>query len=396
MYGELAIIALFTFLYSIVAGRFERSIISGPMVFVIVGFILGPYVLGLLHYDMTRSGVRVLADLTLALVLFCDASNANMSILRKQVKLPSRMLLFGLPGAILFGTLIGAVIFSELTIFEAAILATILGATDAALGKAVVSNPTVPGRLREGLNIESGLNDGLCVPILFVFIALAEGSVEGRISLLAIELVGEELGIGLIVGLTITSIGAFLFLFCRKRGWVTEIWSQTIVLSLALSCFFFAQTLHGSGYIAAFSGGLLFGFLVNKDTHKLVLAAEGMSEILALLTWTFFGAVIIGKAYEAYTWTMIVYAILSLTIVRMLPIFLALSGTGQNVPSKMFLGWFGPRGLASIVFAVIVLEKNLPGGKFISMAVVCTVLMSLVAHGISAVPLANWIGKKGN
>lgn len=394
MYGELGIIALFTFLYSIVAGRFERSIISGPMVFVIVGFIFGPYALGWFQDDITRSGLRVFADLTLALVLFCDASNADLSILKKQMKLPSRMLLFGLPGAILLGTLIAAVLFTQLTIFEAAILGTILAATDAALGKAVVSNPIVPGRLRESLNIESGLNDGLCVPILFVFIALAEGGVEHGVTSMALELVAEELGIGLLVGLAVTFIGAYLFDFCNKQGWVTDVWQQTIVLSLALTCFFIAQTLHGSGYIAAFSGGLLFGYLAKKDTHKLILATEGISEILALLTWMLFGSVVIGKAFDSFTWSMVLYAILSLTFVRITPIFLSLTSTGEKVSSKLFLGWFGPRGLASIVFAVIVLEKNLPGGNFIAMTVVCTVFMSLVAHGVSAVPLAKWIGKK--
>jgi NhaP-type Na+/H+ or K+/H+ antiporter len=275
-------------------------------------------------------------------------------------------------------------------------LATILGATDAALGKAVVSNPIVPGRLRESLNIESGLNDGLCVPILFVFIALAEGGGEGRITAMALELVAEELGIGLIVGLTVTFIGASLFRLCNNQGWVTEIWQQTIVLSLALSCFFIAQTLHGSGYIAAFSGGLLFGFLAQKETHKLILATEGISEILALLTWMLFGSVVIGIALGTFSWLIVFYSILSLTIVRIIPIVLSLTGTGENVPSKIFLGWFGPRGLASIVFAVIVLEKNLPGGELIAMTVICTVFISLVVHGVSAVPLAKWIGRKGS
>lgn len=396
MYGELAIVTLFAFCYSLVSGRLERSVISGPMVFVAAGFLMGPFVLGWFDNGITRTELRTLADCTLALVLFCDAANADLRTLRHQIQIPARMLLLGLPGVILLGSLLALVLFTSLTIFEAAILGTMLAATDAALGKAVVTNKIVPARLREGLNIESGLNDGLCVPILFVFIALAEGSVaaEGGVSAMALHLVAEELGIGLLVGLAITFLGAWIFRFFYSRGWVTEIWMQTTVVSLALSCFFIAQSFHGSGYIAAFTGGLLFGYLARDATHKLILAGEGLSEILALLTWMLFGSVVIGAAIAEFTWAMIIYALLSLTLVRMVPICLSLAGSGEKSPAKLFLGWFGPRGLASIVFAVIVVEKELPGSHFIAMTVVCTVVLSLILHGVTAQPLAKWIGGK--
>jgi NhaP-type Na+/H+ or K+/H+ antiporter len=282
-----------------------------------------------------------------------------------------------------------------LSLYEAAILSTMLAATDAALGKAVVTNKAVPTQIREGLNIESGLNDGLCVPILFVFIALALGSgAEGSSTMLALKLVIQELGIGLAVGLGLNAIGAWALRWCHDQGWVTEIWKQVTVVALAIACFTVAQSLHGSGYIAAFTGGLLFGFMAKGDTHKLVLAAEGTGETLALMTWMLFGAVVIGQSVERFTWEMLVYALLSLTVIRMLPVFLSLAGTGESTASKLFLGWFGPRGLASIVYAIIVLNEGVPGGKFIAMVVVLTVFFSLVAHGVSANPLANLMGQK--
>lgn len=395
MYAELAVLAVFVHCYSLIAGRIERSFISGPIVFVVAGLIMGPFVLGWLQDDLSRTGLRVLADLTLAMVLFCDASCSNLSVLKRWADIPSRMLLFGLPGAILLGVTAGFVLFPNLSLFEIAALATMLAATDAALGKAVVTNKIVPERLREGLNFESGLNDGLCVPILFVFLALAAGNVgEGGVAEMTLHLVLEELGIGLAVGLGVTFVGAQMFRFCHQRGWITDIWRQATVISLALSCFFIAQSLHGSGYIAAFSGGLLFGYLAKDATHKLVLAAEGYGEVLALMTWMLFGAVVIVKSFDSFTWTMLIYAILSLTVVRMLPIFLCLQGGGEKTPSRLFLGWFGPRGLASVVFAVIVMEAELPGSHFIAMTVVCTVLLSLIAHGVTAKPLAEWIGRK--
>ena len=395
MYIELAVLAVFVFCYSIVAGRVERAATSGPIVFVVAGLLMGPLGLGWFDGDVSRTELRVFADLTLALILFIDAANADLAILRRQFRIPSRMLLFGLPGVIFLGTITAALLFDVLSLYEAAILGTMLAATDAALGKAVVTNKAVPTQIREGLNIESGLNDGLCVPILFVFIALALGSgAEGSSTMHALKLVIQELGIGLAVGLGLTAIGAWALRWCHDQGWVTEIWKQVTVVALAIACFTVAQSLHGSGYIAAFTGGLLFGFMAKGDTHKLVLAAEGTGETLALMTWMLFGAVVIGQSVERFTWEMLVYALLSLTVIRMLPVFLSLAGTGESTASKLFLGWFGPRGLASIVFAIIVLNEGVPGGKFIAMVVVLTVFFSLVAHGVSANPLAKLMGQK--
>ena len=395
MYIELAVLALFVFCFSLVAGRLERAVVSGPMLFVLAGLLMGPLGLGWFDGDATSTELRVLADLTLATILFIDAANADLGTLKRQFRIPSRMLLVGLPGAIFLGTLFAALLFDVLTLYEAAILGTMLAATDAALGKAVVTNKAVPVRIREGLNIESGLNDGLCVPILFVFIALAvgTGSEEGGTPL-ALKLVAEELGIGLAVGLGLTAVGTRLLRWCLKQGWVTEIWTQVTVVALAIACFSVAQSLHGSGYIAAFSGGLLFGFRAKEATHKMVLTAEATGETLALMTWMLFGAMVIGQSAQYFTWEMILYALLSLTVIRVLPIFLSLAGTGETTASKLFLGWFGPRGLASIVFAIIVVNESVTGGEFVAMVVVLTVFFSLVAHGISANPLATLLGRK--
>lgn len=394
MYLELAILALFIFLYSMVAGRIERSAISGPMVFVVAGFLLGPFGFGWLKGDATSSDLRTLADLTLALILFIDAANADMSILKRQFRIPSRMLLLGLPGVIALGFGLAVLMFDGLTLYEAAILATMLAATDAALGKAVITNKAVPARIREGLNVESGLNDGICVPIVLFFIALSVGGAHGESEASALALVAQELGIGMAVGLSLALIGALLLRWCMKQGWVTEIWMQVTVVGLAIASFAAAQSLHGSGYIAAFTGGMLFGFMAKDATHKLVLAAEATGETLALVTWMLFGAMVIGPAFKQFSWDVVVYALLSLTVIRVVPIFLSLARTGESVSSRLFLGWFGPRGLASIVFAIIVINAEVPGGEFLALVVICTVFLSLVAHGVTARPLAKWIGRK--
>jgi NhaP-type Na+/H+ or K+/H+ antiporter len=389
VYVELAVLAIFAFFYSTIAGAVEKTPITGPIVFTAFGLIAGPLGMGWLEPDINNDELKYLADLTLAFILFLDAANADLGVLRRSFRIPGRMLLLGLPGVIGLGFVVGVLLFDGLTWIEVAILATTLAATDAALGKAVICNKAVPAKVREGLNVESGLNDGLCVPILFLFIALALGSTgEGGASALAVRLVVQEVGIGLLVGVGITAVGVWLIRVGQQHGWITEVWAQLPVVTLSVACFAVAQSLHGSGYIAAFVGGMLFGSLAKESTHKLVLAAEGTAELFALLIWIEFGTAVIGWAWDYVTWQVLLYAVLSLTLIRMLPIFLSLSGTGERTESKLFLGWFGPRGLASVVFAIIVVNNELPGARLIAVVVTCTVFFSLLAHGLTANPLA--------
>jgi NhaP-type Na+/H+ or K+/H+ antiporter len=333
--------------------------------------------------------------LTLALVLFTDAASADMGVLRKTKALPIRLLLIGLPLTILLGYGVGVLLVEKLSLFEVALLATMLAPTDAALGKAVVTNEAVPDPVRQGLNVESGLNDGICVPILFVFLALATGKGgEGGPWQLAMKLVAEEIGIGLAVGLLLTTMAGWLLKFAKGKGWLTHTWIQIPVVALALGCFAVAQFLGGSGFIAAFSGGLLFGVLAKQHREEFLLAAEGTGDTLALITWVIFGAAVVGQAVGQFSWLILLYAVLSLTLIRMLPVFLVLTGSGMNTEGKLFVGWFGPRGLASIVFAVIVVNANVPNSGPIAMTVVCTILLSILGHGITANPWAKAFGAR--
>jgi NhaP-type Na+/H+ or K+/H+ antiporter len=386
MYENLAILATLVFFYSISSARFERTPINGALMYIAFGLALGPLGLGVLSMD--KEGLRTLAELTLALVLFTDAANANLGVLKQNFRIPERLLLLGLPLTILIGFGIGILLFDGLSLFEIAILATMLAPTDAALGKAVVTNEAVPSHIREGLNVESGLNDGICVPILLVFLSLATAfSAEGSIPMLALKLVVEEIGIGVAVGVGLTIMGSRMWKVFADSGWVTESWRQLPVPALAVACFAVAQWLGGSGFIAAFVGGLLFGRLAKHHKPKLLLAAEGTGDTLALITWVVFGAAVVGQSVGSFSWEVLLYAVLSLTVVRMVPVFMALAGTDLRVDEKLFMGWFGPRGLASIVFAAIVLDEHLSGGGTIAMIVVCTITLSIVAHGISANPL---------
>jgi NhaP-type Na+/H+ or K+/H+ antiporter len=385
MYENLATLAIFALVFSLIAGRIERSVITGPMVYIAFGLIAGPVGFGFLAMDIHTTELRVVADLTLALVLFIDASTADLKVLRSHATLPRRLLMIGLPLCIALGVFVGTLVFPAVSLFELCILATMLAATDAALGKGVVSNQAVPARVRESLNAESGLNDGLCVPVLFVFLALATDSAgEGGSTALALRLVLEEIGIGVAVALVLVGITSRAMTYAHEHNWFTSIWLQIPVVTLALACFATAQSLHGSGYIAAFVGGLLFGRFAAEYTHKLVLSAEGSSELLAMLTWVIFGAAVMGQYWMNMTWDIVLYSLLSLTLIRMLPVLVALIASEEVFETRLFIAWFGPRGLASIVFLIIVGGYNLPAESVLIHTVVCTVTLCIIAHGLTA------------
>jgi NhaP-type Na+/H+ or K+/H+ antiporter len=395
IYQNLAIMAAFVFLYSLVSGGLERTSVNGAIIFTAFGLFLGPLGLGVLNLTVDAEGLRSLAELTLALVLFTDASNANLRELKQSFHIPQRLLLLGLPLTILLGFGAGVLLFDGLTLLEIALIATMLAPTDAALGKAVVTNESVPDNIREGLNVESGLNDGICVPILLLFLALATSTgTEGGTSMLAFKLVAEAVGIGVVAGAGLTLLGVFLLKRFSDLGWITKTWRQLPVPALAVTCFAVAQWLGGSGFIACFVGGMLFGFIGKDRKHKFLLAAEGTGDTLALITWVVFGAAVIGQSFGSFSWQVVFYALLSLTIIRMVPVFLVLAGMNLRPDEKLFIGWFGPRGLASIVFAVIVLNEHLPGGDTISMTVVCTIILSVIAHGLSANPLVSMLAAR--
>jgi sodium/hydrogen antiporter len=388
MYQNAAILAAFLLIYSAIAGRVERSLISGPIVFTGVGFILGPDGLGVLRLDIGGEGLRTLAELTLAMVLFTDAANADFGVVRRNLGLPERLLMVGLPLTILLGFLVAAIVFPSLGILEMALLAALLAPTDAALGKPVVTNRAVPPVMREALNLESGLNDGICVPIVVLLLGLAVGTqIQGDKVVHAARVVVEAIGIGAAFGLGLTWLTTLMLRFAERRGWISEHWLQISIVALAAACFASAQAAGGSGFIACFVGGLLVSGLQVGHREELLRGAEGMGDTLALLTWVAFGGIVVARLIDRVTWPALFYAVLSLTAVRMLPVFLCLIGTRTSTMDKLFIGWFGPRGLATIVFAVLVLDEKLPGNDTIMLAAGWTVLLSVAAHGATANPL---------
>lgn len=392
-YQIISVVAAFAFTYSLIASRLEKTPVNGALVYVLVGMLCGPHLLGFVDLQIGEEGISLLAEIALAVCLFTDSSNANLSVLRRVEAIPIRLLMIGLPLTILLGLGLARWIFGELGLYEVALIATMLAPTDAALGKAVVTNPVVPAKVRESLNVESGLNDGICVPVILFFLALAAGTGEtSGITGLTMQVIG----IGVITGLGLALLGGFALRTSATYGWVAGTWLQIPIIALALLCFGLAQWLGGSGFIASFVGGLTFGALTKHRKQKFLEAAEGTADTVAMVTWFVFGTIVLKILIPGLSWQVLIYALLSLTIVRMLPVYVCLLGKGLKTDTLLFMGWFGPRGLASIVFLVLVIAETLPGNDTI-VAVVCwTIVLSIVLHGLSANPLATIYGARAD
>ena len=386
----LATVAAVVLGYAAVSGRLGRSVITAPMVFVGAGLVFGVKGLDWLDFADGTTPVRLLAEVTLTLVLFADASRIDLAALRREYAVPARLLGIGLPLTIIAGAILAAAVLPDVTFVEACIVAIVLAPTDAALGQAVVTDPRLPSRIRQGLNVESGLNDGICVPLLLVALAVAEAEEQKVSAHTAVTLVLEELGWGIVGGVAAGLAGALVIRYAVRRALVDPGWLQVIPVATAGLAYGIAVPLGGSGFIAAFVGGLVFGAVRRSTGGEIAYLVDETGNLLAAVTFVVFGAAVLGPALGDLTWQVGLYAVLSLTVVRMLPVALAMLGTRARTPTVAYLGWFGPRGLASIVFAVIVLEDSrLDHVGVILVTAYVTVALSVLAHGLSARPLTD-------
>jgi NhaP-type Na+/H+ or K+/H+ antiporter len=388
----LATVGLTLLLLAAVSRRLASTPITPAMVVVAVGVLVGPLVLDDVTVGPTSSTVRRLAEATLAVVLFSDSSRINLRALRREASIPVRLLGIGLPLTIVLGTLVALVLFGSFSLSEALILGVILAPTDAGLGSAVVTDTRLPQRVRQSLNVESGLNDGICVPLLLIVLATASGAGG---ALHPLRVLGEEIGYGLLGGVAAGALAAYIVIFAGRRRLIDDAWRQIIPVAAAALAYGLAIGLGGSGFIAAFVAGMLFGLLTRGDSTRMMRFTEESGSLLDAITFLVFGAVLLGPEFEHLSWQIALYALLSLTIVRMLPVAISLWGSGARAPTVAFLGWFGPRGLASIVFAVIVEDEQvsragtiLHAGTILA-ASYLTVGLSVLVHGLSAAPLVS-------
>lgn len=379
--------SLLVFAYSLVSHRLENTVVTGPMFFVAAGLILGPVGLGLLDFSSQSTLILAIAAIALVLVLFTDAARIDLRALKGDKNLPLRLLVIGLPLTIAAGAAGAMLLFTTLTLAEAALIGAILAPTDASLGIAIVNSPKVPARIRQALNVESGLNDGGSIPFFALFLVLAEATTEGLSPSSWGVFALQQIGMGILVGAVAGIAGSLLIQRSVKQGWMRGEFTWIAFLALALLSFFIADVTGGSGFIAAFVAGLVAAAAGGGVEESVIQFSSVNGEILTFGIFFIFGLVAAGML-SRITAPVFLYAVLSLTLVRMVPVAISLALTRLSAPSVAFIGWFGPRGLASIVLLLIAMDEapGIPGLPTISLVVATTVLLSVFAHGITANP----------
>jgi NhaP-type Na+/H+ or K+/H+ antiporter len=389
-YPSLIFAALLMFAYGLFSRLSERSPVSAAMVFVSVGMIVGPLGLDLLSLRITSTAVRVIAELTLVLVLFVDASTIDLKSLIRAKSLPFRLLVIGLPLTMILGAALAVPIFGDMNLWTIALMALILSPTDAALGQPVVTSPLVPDKIKEAINVESGLNDGIALPpIMACIAALTIGETEKAGIPFWIFFTAKQLLFGPLLGALVGWLGGKLVEEASNRGWMNATFQRLAAVSLAILAFALAEEFHGNGFIAAFFGGLMLGVQTHEIRERIQEFGEAEGQQLGLFVFLVFGLAAVPRAVGHWDGNAWVYAILSLTVIRMLPVAVSLMGTKLTRYSIAFIGWFGPRGIASVLYLLIVVnELGLPGYERMMSIIVLTVLLSVFLHGVTAVPLS--------
>ena len=392
--STIAVLALLVLAWAAVSGVLARHDITGPFVFAVAGYLLANPDWGPLTVDVDTAAVHIVAEVTLALVLFSDAVRVNLAELRRDLAIPVRLLAIGLALSVILGGLFAGWMLAGLPWALAGFVGAALAPTDAALSVEVINDEHVPLRLRRALNVESGLNDGIATPIVVFMLAVAAsqlGMVNESVSL-EIGATLRELGGGILTGIGVGIGGASLISTAARRGWVTNDGRRLATLAVAVAAFAAALAFDTNGFLAAFVAGIAFGAVledtvVDRDEATELVALGG--ELLALIVWFLFGATLVPLAFEDLDGRTVVYALASLTVIRMLPVAVSLWRSGLDRPSVVFIAWFGPRGLASVVFALLAMEElgeTTPAVRRAVATVALTVLLSVVLHGLSARP----------
>lgn len=391
------VLALIVLSYALASKLLRRWWVNMPTAMLVAGLAVGASGLRLVDLDVSSSVVKSVAEVTLSLMLFHDACRIGLSRLRRQTSLPLRLLGIGLPMMILGGTAAARVFFPHFGWVVAALIATMLAPTDAALGEEIVVDERLPAWLRQGLNVESGLNDGLCVPIFLVLLEVvgAGGWQRGAV----IAEFGRVIGFGVLVGGALGVLSGFLMRVARAHSVMLAAWTRYGVLAAALACYIGAALLGGSGFIGAFVGGLVFG-TVSGQEDELALGLTGqLGTTFDAVAFVLLGAVLVPVVLPFVTWAVVIYAVLSLAVIRMVAVMVASIASGAAWQTILLMGWFGPRGLATVVFAVMLLESDVPDATVVASVAIVGVVMSVIAHGFSAPGLAGryarWYSSQG-
>ena len=374
--------------YAVVSGLVRRWYVAPALIFVAFGMALGPSGLGVIDVENAdATSFTILAQLALTVILFNQASRLNLRTVLGRGRLTLRLLAIAAPVTIALGTLTAVLLLPVMPLWEAVCLAVVVAPTEVALIEAVLEDRRVPERIRNALAAESGFYDGFALAALFAALAVASENRDPEPARWAWFVFRTEF-VSVALGLAIGAIGTAVMVRSCRHGWMSETWAQLATVALALACFGAGEHLHTSGFVTAFAGGLTYAMVSSDELTVSTQVSDALGELLELLVFATFGGFAVIQVWRDVGWRVVVFAVVALFVVRVIAVLLAMVRAGLPLSSTLFMGWFGPRGIGTLVLGLLVIEKGeIAQAGLITQAVVITVTLSLVLHSVTA-PLA--------
>ncbi|MCU1701742.1 MAG: hypothetical protein JWR34_7805 [Mycobacterium sp.] len=386
------VLTLLVLCYAVVSGLVKRWYLAPALIFVLFGIILGPFVFDVIDIGTDAASFTVVAQLALTVILFNQAVQLDLSVVFRRREVSFRLLVIGIPLALALGTLTAVVVLPVMPLWEAVCLAAIVAPTEVALIDALLEDKRIPERIRRALSTESGFYDGFALAAMLAALALASEQADPDASRWTLFLVRTEV-VSVVVGLAIGAIGGVVIARSQKREWMSDTWAQLATLAVALVCFQVGEGLHGSGFVAAFAGGLAFAFMAKRiGVPPETQVSDAAGQLLELMVFAMFGSYAVVVGWRDADWRVVLFAVLALLAVRTIAVSVALIRSALPARNRLFIGWFGPRGIGTLVLGLLVVERGqIEQESLITQVVVVTVTLSLVVHSLSAWPGIRWL-----
>ena len=379
------VLGLLLLVTSALSGWLHGTVLSISVLSLAVGAGLSLW--GVLDVQPDTPGLIEVIELALVLTLFSDGLTVERELLQERWRDPALALAVAMPVTLLLIALAGKLLFAELTWAEALLLGAVLAPTDPVVTSSVVSSPRVPAAVRHSLNLESGLNDGLALPFVLVFIVLASPGGDAGTS--ALETAGESVA-GAIIG-TAVALGGGWLLHRLPGGGLDERHDGVYSLAIALIAFGLAEVTIGNGLVSTFVAGIALGVSEAELPRAFTRFNENLSAILQIAAFALFGALVVTTDDPSSPLAVVAFILALLLVARPAAIALAFARSRLRRPEKVFIAWFGPKGVASMLFALFVLESHAPDRTVVFEIASFAILASILAHGLTDTVGARWV-----
>jgi NhaP-type Na+/H+ or K+/H+ antiporter len=383
--------------YAVISALVKRWYVAPALIFTLCGIALGPFGVGVIDVGHDAGNYLLVAELALTLILFNQAAALDLSAVVQRRGITFRLLVFGIPLSLGLGVLTATLLMPFMSLGGAIAFGTIVAPAEVALISALLEDRRIPEPVRHALSTESGFYDGFALTTMVLALAVTrekETSAHGGLGDLAWYLVRTEV-LSAAAGLILGAVGGAVITWSRRRGWMSDTWAQLSMLMGALLCFEVGGLLDGSGLVAAFAGGLAFAFVSEGTGNRPERhVSDAAAHLLELVVFAMFGAYAVVAAWRDLEWRVAAFAVVAVFAVRLIAVSVALIRTDLPARDRLFIGWFGPRGLGTIVLGLLMIEHSEPDlESLITQIVGITVSLSLVVHSLTVWPGINWLAK---